>query len=75
MHEASDSAAGGNKKKTIAPRKKKIQGPSQANGEELRRLRDDNERRDLGDIARQVWHDEEGPKAEKSKQIFGMIWS
>ena len=75
MHEVSDSATAASKKRTIAPRKKKVQGPSQANGDELRRLRDENEGRELGEIARQVWHDEEGPKAEKSKQVFGMIWS
>ena len=65
---------GDGKKKGAGTRKKKVQGPSQANGDELRRLLQENQGRGLNDVAKQVWRDEEGPKAEKSKQVFGMIW-
>ena len=55
-------------------RKKKSSRPSQANGDELRRLLHENQGRSLQEVAHQVWADEESARAEKSKQIFGMIW-
>lgn len=55
-------------------RRKKSSASSQANDTELRRLFKENEGRDLHDVAQQVIKDEKGPKAEKTKQIFGMLW-
>lgn len=54
--------------------KKKGSGASQANDIELRRLFRENEHRSLLDVANEVKQEEKGPKAEKSKQVFGMIW-
>ena len=62
------------RKKAAASRKRKSSGPTQANGEELKRLRQENDGRSLQEIARQVWRDQEGPRAERSKQVFGMTW-
>jgi hypothetical protein len=55
-------------------RRKKGSATSAANDVELRRLFRENERRDLHEVASQVAKDDKGPKSEKSKQIFGMLW-
>ena len=62
------------KDKSTATRKKKVQGSSQANGEELRRLFQENGDKNLRDLSKQVSQDEETARAEKSKQVFGMKW-
>lgn len=54
--------------------KKKGSGASQANDQELRRLFRENENRNLQEVANEVKREEKGPKAEKSKQVFGMLW-
>jgi hypothetical protein len=55
-------------------RRKKGSATSAANDIELRRLFRENEGRDLHEVATQVAKDDKGPKSEKSKQIFGMLW-
>jgi regulatory factor X len=55
-------------------KRKKSTAVSQVNDSELKKLFDDNKDRDLHDVALQVTRDEKGPKAEKTKQIFGMLW-
>jgi hypothetical protein len=55
-------------------KKKKGVATNAANEQELRRLYRENEGKDLHEIALQVSRDDKGPKAEKSKQIFGMLW-
>ena len=57
-----------------AGKRKKASSSSQANDNELRRLFRENEGRDLHEVSQQVLRDEKGPKSEKSKQIFGMLW-
>ena len=54
--------------------KKKGSGASQANDQELRRLFRENDGRNLLEVASEVKREEKGPKAEKSKQVFGMLW-
>ena len=55
-------------------KRKKGSASSQANDIELRRLYRENQGRDLHEVALQVIRDDKGPKSEKSKQIFGMLW-
>lgn len=55
-------------------KRKKGSASSQANDVELRRLFRENKHKSLKDVATQVLKDEKGPKSEKTKQIFGMIW-
>lgn len=55
-------------------RKKKGSASSIANDLELRRLFRENEGRSLKDVAAQVLANERGPKSEKTKQIFAMLW-
>jgi regulatory factor X, other len=62
-----ENAGDGNKRK-------KGSSSSQANDVELRRLFRENKQKSLQEVAAQVMKDEKGPKSEKSKQIFGMIW-
>lgn len=55
-------------------RRKRGSAATQANDNELRRLFRENQGKDLDELANQVQKDESSSKAEKSKQIFGMIW-
>lgn len=55
-------------------RKKKGSASSIANDLELRRLFRENQGRSLKNVAAQVLANERGPKAEKTKQIFAMLW-
>ena len=55
-------------------RRKKGSASSQANDNELRRLFRENQGRELHDVALQIVKDEKGPRSEKAKQIFGMLW-
>ena len=55
-------------------RKKKGSASSIANDLELRRLFRENQGRSLKDVAAQVLANERGPKSEKTKQIFAMLW-
>lgn len=55
-------------------KKKKGSASSIANDIELRRLFRDNQGRSLKDVAAQVLTNERGPKSEKTKQIFAMLW-
>ena len=55
-------------------RKKKGAASSVANDNELRKLWKENEGRDLHEVAQQVMENERGPRSEKTKQIFGMLW-
>ena len=55
-------------------KKKKGSASSIANDIELRRLFRDNQGRSLRDVAAQVLANERGPKSEKTKQIFAMLW-
>ena len=55
-------------------KRKKGSASSLANDIELRRLFRENQGRPLKDVAAQVLANERGPKAEKTKQIFAMLW-
>ena len=55
-------------------KKKKGAASSAANDVELRRLFRENEGRDLHEVALQVLENDKGPRSEKTKQIFGMLW-
>lgn len=55
-------------------RKKKGSASSIANDKELRRLFRENHGRSLKDVATQVLDNERGPRSEKNKQIFAMLW-
>lgn len=55
-------------------KKKKGSASSLANDMELRRLFRENQGRSLKDVAGQVLANERGPKSEKTKQIFAMLW-
>ena len=55
-------------------RKKKGSASSIANDKELRRLFRENHGRSLKDVATQVLSNERGPRSEKNKQIFAMLW-
>jgi regulatory factor X len=47
---------------------------SQTNDKELRELRAQNEHRSLSDVAQEVLSTERTPRAEKTKQLFAMLW-
>lgn len=47
---------------------------SQTNDKELRELRAANMHRTLSDVAVEVLSTERTPKAEKTKQLFAMLW-
>lgn len=68
MDEAQDDPAAGEGKK------KKGSASSITNDLELRRLFRENQGRSLKDVAAQVLANERGPKSEKTKQIFAMLW-
>ncbi|KAI4215016.1 MAG: hypothetical protein LQ351_002330 [Letrouitia transgressa] len=55
-------------------KKKKGSASSIANDMELRRLFRENVGRSLKDVAVQVLANERGPRSEKTKQIFAMLW-
>ncbi len=55
-------------------KKKKGSASSIANDQELRRLYQENKDRTLRDVADTVLQEERGPRSEKTKQIFAMIW-
>lgn len=55
-------------------KKKKGSASSLANDIELRRLFRENQGRSLKDVATQVLANERGPRSEKTKQIFAMLW-
>ena len=55
-------------------KKKKGSASSIANDLELRRLFRENEGRPLKEVAAEVLSNERGPRAEKTKQIFAMLW-
>ena len=68
-HEGSpDNASGGEVKV------KKGSASSIANDQELKRLYQENKTRTLRDVADSVLQEERGPRSEKTKQIFAMIW-
>ena len=56
------------------PQKKKMSATSAANDQELKRLYQENKHRNLRNIANAVLAEERGPRSEKTKQIFAMIW-
>jgi hypothetical protein len=53
---------------------KKRGSTSLANEKELRRLLNQNIGRTLDEVAAQVRTESNGPRSEKSKQIYGMLW-
>ncbi|KAL8944432.1 MAG: hypothetical protein Q9216_000483 [Gyalolechia sp. 2 TL-2023] len=55
-------------------RKKKGSASSIANDIELKKLFRENVGRSLKDVAGQVLANERGPRSEKTKQIFAMLW-
>ena len=55
-------------------KKKKGSASSMANDQELRRLYRENKGRSLKEVASQVLANERGPRSEKTKQIFAMLW-
>lgn len=55
-------------------KKKKGSASTIANDQELRRLFRENKNRSLNEVAAQVLANERGPKSEKTKQIFAMLW-
>lgn len=55
-------------------KKKKGSVSSIANDLELRRLFRENQGRSIREVAAQVLTNERGPKSEKTKQIFAMLW-
>lgn len=59
---------------TTDGRKKKGSASSIANDIELRKLFRENVGRSLKDVAAQVLANERGPRSEKTKQIFAMLW-
>ncbi|KAL9012030.1 MAG: hypothetical protein Q9173_003179 [Seirophora scorigena] len=56
-------------------RKKKGNASSIANDLELKKLFRDNAGRSLKEVAAQILVNERGPRSEKTKQIFAMLWS
>ena len=59
---------------TEAGKKKKGSASSAANDMELRRLFAENRGRPLKEVAAEVIVHERGPRSEKTKQIFAMLW-
>lgn len=60
---------------TDAKTKKTASQSSQTNDKELRELRSQNIHRTLSDVAVEVLSTERTPRAEKTKQLFAMLWS
>lgn len=58
----------------LEAKKKKGSASSIANDQELKRLYQENKTRTLRDVADSVLQEERGPRSEKTKQIFAMIW-
>ncbi|KAI9837518.1 MAG: hypothetical protein M1819_007169 [Sarea resinae] len=58
------------------PGKKQKKGSTSsiANDNELRRLHRENKGRSIKDVAVEVLANDRGPKAEKTKQVFAMLW-
>ena len=67
-YDAGQDDTGGDRKK------KKGSASSIDNDLDLRRLFRENEQRPLEEVAAEVLSNEQGPKAEKIKQIFAMLW-
>ena len=59
---------------TTDSRKKKGSASSIANDIELKKLFVENKGRPLKEVAAQVLANERGPRSEKTKQIFAMLW-
>lgn len=59
---------------TTDGKKKKGSASSIANDLELRKLFRENVGRSLKEVAAQVLSNERGPRSEKNKQIFAMLW-
>lgn len=59
---------------TTDSRKKKGSASSIANDIELKKLFLENKGRPLKEVAAQVLANERGPRSEKTKQIFAMLW-
>ena len=59
---------------TSESKRKKGSASSMANDQELRRLYRENKGRSLKDVASSVLANERGPRSEKTKQIFAMLW-
>ncbi|KAL8791389.1 MAG: hypothetical protein Q9213_000005 [Squamulea squamosa] len=59
---------------TTDGRKKKGSASSLANDIELNKLFHENRGRSLKEVAAQVLANERGPRSEKTKQIFAMLW-
>ncbi|KAL8734927.1 MAG: hypothetical protein Q9166_001279 [cf. Caloplaca sp. 2 TL-2023] len=59
---------------TTDGRKKKGSASSLANDIELRKLFEENKHHPLKEVGRQVLANERGPRSEKTKQIFAMLW-
>lgn len=59
---------------TTDGRKKKGSASSLANDLELNKLFEENKGRSLREVAAQVLAHECGPRSEKTKQIFAMLW-
>ncbi|MCJ1225361.1 hypothetical protein MMC12_002010 [Toensbergia leucococca] len=55
-------------------KKKKGSATSIANDQELRKLFRENQGQSLKEVSLQVLANDRGPKAEKTKQIFAMLW-
>lgn len=55
-------------------KRKKSSASTIANDNELRRLFRENKERPLNEVAAQVLQNEQGPKSEKTKQIYAMLW-
>lgn len=64
------------REESVAPDGQKKKGASTniANEQELRRLFQENKHRSLREISVSVLAEERGPRSEKTKQIFAMIW-
>ncbi|KAK4984327.1 hypothetical protein LTR50_006672 [Elasticomyces elasticus] len=59
----------------VDDRRKKGSAASATNDKELRELLTKNDRRSLKDVAQEVIQKERTPQAEKTKQLFAMLWS
>ncbi|KAL9007219.1 MAG: hypothetical protein Q9188_000022 [Gyalolechia gomerana] len=71
-HTNGEQAVGDNG--AVDGRKKKGSASSIANDIELKKLFRENLGRSLKDVAAQVLANERGPRSEKTKQIFAMLW-
>ncbi|KAL8643251.1 MAG: hypothetical protein Q9228_000145 [Teloschistes exilis] len=77
MNQALDHASGEHNVDdtgTTDGKKKKGSASSIANDLELRKLFRENVGRSLKEVAAQVLSNERGPRSEKNKQIFAMLW-